>query len=244
MYRILIIFYFIIANSAFSEVIYHEKKYPKGDGSFPAVILLHTSGGFKSDAYIKDRGEFFLREGFAIYAPDFFRRHGITPKTRLKTFTTFRENIEQELLEIVKLVKKDPKINPNNVFVVGFSNGGFWATYLSSTGAVNAASSHYGVWQFGGPKNLTKGYPVKYLKNKCSPLLVLHPKKDLVQKYKFVKPEINKAVKKCKNIKVYIYDEGGHNWGSSKYKGGVGYNPSIYKDAMKRTIVFFKNNIK
>ena len=242
--RFAIIFFLLFSNFAIAEPIYHEKKYPKGDGSFPAVILLHTSGGYKSDAYINDRGEFFLKEGFAIYAPDFFKRHGITPKTRSKTFTQFRKNIEQELLEIVELVKKDPKVNPNNVFAVGFSNGGFWATYLSSTGKINAASSHYGVWQFGGPKNLTKGYPVKYIKKECSPLLVLHPEKDVVQKYKFVKPEIDRAKKRCKDIKVHIYDKGGHNWGSSRYKGGVGYNPDIYKDAMKRTIVFFKSNLK
>jgi dienelactone hydrolase len=242
--RFAIIFFLLFSNFAIAEPIYHEKKYPKGDGSFPAVILLHTSGGYKSDAYINDRGEFFLKEGFVIYAPDFFKRHGITPKTRLKTFTQFRKNIEQELLEIVELVKKDPKVNPNNVFAVGFSNGGFWATYLSSTGKINAASSHYGVWQFGGPKNLTKGYPVKYIKKECSPLLVLHPEKDVVQKYKFVKPEIDRVKKRCKDIKVHIYDKGGHNWGSSRYKGGVGYNPDIYKDAMKRTIVFFKSNLK
>ena len=242
--RFFIIFFLLFSNIVLAEPIYHEKKYPEGTGPFPAVILLHTSGGYKTDYYIKDRGEFFLKEGFAIYAPDFFRRHGITPKTRLKTFTKFRKNIEKELLEIVELVKKDPKIDQKNVFAVGFSNGGFWATYLSSTGKINAASSHYGVWQFGGPKNLTKGYPVKYIQKECSPLLVLHPKKDIVQKYKFVKPEINKAKKKCKNINVHIYDKGGHNWGSSRYKNGVGYDLNIYKDAMKRTIVFFKNNMK
>ena len=82
MFRLLIVIYFLISSAVFSEPIYHEKKYPEGIGPFPVVILLHTSGGYKTDYYIKDRGEFFLNEGFAIYAPDFFRRHGITPKTR------------------------------------------------------------------------------------------------------------------------------------------------------------------
>ena len=109
--RFFIIFFLLFSNIVLAEPIYHEKKYPEGTGPFPAVILLHTSGGYKTNFYIKDRGEFFLKEGFAIYAPDFFRRHGITPKTRLKTFTKFRKNIEKELLEIVELVKKDPKID-------------------------------------------------------------------------------------------------------------------------------------
>ena len=57
--RFFIIFFFIFSNIVLAEPIYHEKKYPNGTGPFPAVILLHTSGGYKTDAYIKDRGEFF-----------------------------------------------------------------------------------------------------------------------------------------------------------------------------------------
>ncbi len=45
---------------------------------------------------------------------------------------------------------------------------------LAGSKQVNAASSHYGVWNFKGGLN---GYPVKYVKKDCNPLLVLHPKK-------------------------------------------------------------------
>jgi len=39
------------------------------------------------------------------------------------------------------------------------------------------------------------GYPAKYLKKDCNPLLVLHPKKDSVQKYQSVKPNTSRAKK-------------------------------------------------
>ena len=241
MYRILIVFYFLFFGSAFSEPIYHEKKYPAGNEPFPVVILLHSSGGFKSDYMMRYIGSDYLKNGFAIYAPDFFKRHGITSQTRKKTWTTYRESIEKELSEIVAIAKQDKKIDSKNIFAVGFSNGGYWATYLAGTKQVNAASSHYGVWTFKGGLN---GYPTKYIKKDCNPLLVLHPKKDKVQQLKHVKSHIAKAEKSCSAVKVHYYDKGGHAWESQKYQGGVGYNKDVWKDAVNKTITFFKNNMK
>ena len=241
MFRILIVIYFFIISAAFSDPIYHEKKYPSGNGPFPAVILLHSSGGFKSNQMLNYLGDDYIENGFAIYAPDFFKRHGITTETRKKTWTTFRKPIEKELSEIVELVKKDKKIDSKNVFAVGFSNGGYWATYLAGTKQVNAASSHYGVWTFKGGLN---GYPVKYVKKDCSPLLVLHPIKDQIQKIEYVKSHIEKAKKTCTKVKVHYYTNGGHAWESQKYKGGVGYNKDVWKDAVTRTINFFRENKK
>ena len=241
MSRILIVIYFFITSSAFSDPIYYEKKYPSGNGPFPAVILLHSSGGFKSNQMLNYLGDDYIENGFAIYAPDFFKRHSITTETRKKTWTTFREPIEKELSEIVELVKKDTKIDSKNVFAVGFSNGGYWATYLAGTKQVNAASSHYGVWTFKGGLN---GYPVKYVKKDCSPLLVLHPIKDQIQKIEYVKSHIEKAKKTCAKVKVHYYNNGGHAWESQKYQGGVGYNKDVWKDAVNKTIIFFKNNMK
>ena len=241
MYRILVVFYFLFFGSAFSEPIYHEKKYPAGNEPFPVVILLHSSGGFKSDYMMRYIGSDYLKNGFAIYAPDFFKRHGITSQTRKKTWTTYRESIEKELSEIVAIAKQDKKIDSKNIFAVGFSNGGYWATYLAGTKQVNAASSHYGVWTFKGGLN---GYPTKYIKKDCNPLLVLHPKKDKVQQLKHVKSHIAKAEKSCSAVKVHYYDKGGHAWESQKYQGGVGYNKDVWKDAVNKTITFFKNNMK
>ena len=241
MSRILIVIYFFITSSAFSDPIYYEKKYPSGNGPFPAVILLHSSGGFKSNQMLNYLGDDYIENGFAIYAPDFFKRHSITTETRKKTWTTFREPIEKELSEIVELVKKDKKIDSKNVFAVGFSNGGYWATYLAGTKQVNAASSHYGVWTFKGGLN---GYPVKYVKKDCNPLLVLHSTKDQIQKIEYVRSHIEKAKKTCTKVKVHYYTNGGHAWESQKYNGGVGYNKDVWKDAVTRTINFFKENKK
>jgi len=98
--RFLIIFFLLFSNIVLAEPIYHEKKYPEGKGPFPAIILLHTSGGFKSNEIMNKLGNDYLKQGFAIYGPDFFKRHGITGKTRKDTWTTYRKPIENELTEL------------------------------------------------------------------------------------------------------------------------------------------------
>ena len=89
---------FIFSSNSQAEPIYHEKYYPDGSGPFPAVIALHTSGGFKTVKHLIKR---YVDDGFSVYAPDFFKRHGLTPKTRMETFSTYREIIEKELAEVM-----------------------------------------------------------------------------------------------------------------------------------------------
>jgi dienelactone hydrolase len=84
-----------------AEPIFHEKYYPSGNGPFPVVIALHTSGGYKT---VRKSVNGFLAAGYAVYTPDFFHRHGISSKNRFETWTKYREKIEKELIEIVRLV--------------------------------------------------------------------------------------------------------------------------------------------
>ena len=98
-------------STAKAEPIFHEKHYPNGDEPFPVVIALHTSGGYKT---IRKSIKGFLAAGYAVYTPDFFERHGIGYQNRFETWTKYREQIEKELVEIVHVVKSDPKINPKN----------------------------------------------------------------------------------------------------------------------------------
>ena len=60
---------FCVVKGLVAEPIFHEKHYPKGDGPFPAVIALHTSGGFKTVKHLIQR---YVDNGFVVYAPDFF----------------------------------------------------------------------------------------------------------------------------------------------------------------------------
>jgi len=113
---------FVALNPAKSEPIYHEKHYPTGSGPFPTVVALHTSGGFHTVQHLIQR---YIDDGFAVYAPDFFTRHGLTPKKRMKTFSKYRENIEQKLSEIVALAKSAPRLIARIYSLSGFQTVAF-----------------------------------------------------------------------------------------------------------------------
>ncbi len=93
-------------SAANAEPIYHEINYPDGNGPFPIVIALHTSGGFKT---VKKQVSKYTNAGYAVYAPDFFKRHGISKSNRFETWTTYRKAIEAELLELIEVIKKTLK---------------------------------------------------------------------------------------------------------------------------------------
>ena len=230
----------IFASSARAEPIYHEKYYPDGSSPFPAVIALHTSGGFKTVKHLIQR---YVDDGFAVYAPDFFKRHGLTPGTRMETFSTYRENIEEELSEIINLMKNDPKINNKNIFAVGFSNGGFWVGYLTGTSKVNAGVSHYGVWKANKGRYLDNPYPMRYFSKSSSPILALHGEEDGTQRMKWVEEAWDQVKDRGGRLETYVYSDADHAW-DRKNSTRWEYNEEVDKDSHKRTIEFFRKNMK
>ena len=231
---------FIFAHNARAEPIYHEKKYPDGSGPFPAVIALHTSGGFRT---VKKHIQRYVDDGFAVYAPDFFKRHGLTPKTRMETFSKYRENIEEELTEIVDIMKNDSKINNENIFAVGFSNGGFWVCYLTGTSKVNSGVSHYGVWRANFGRDWTNPYPMKYFSKLSSPILALHGEKDGTQRMRFVEKAWDQVKDRGGRLETHVYSDADHAWDDKsgrKYE----YNEEVDKDSHQRTVDYFRKHMK
>ena len=230
----------IFAGSAQAEAIYHEKFYPDGSGPFPAVIALHTSGGFKTVKHLIQR---YVDDGFAVYAPNFFVKHGITPRSRMDTFDRFREDIEKDLSEVVDLMSNDPKVQKENIFATGFSNGGFWVGYLTGSSKVSAGVSHYGVWKANYGREITNPYPMKYFSKSSTPILALHGGGDGVQRIKFAEEAWDELRSRGARLETHIYSDAGHAWDRKNHRKYV-YNESVTKDSHKRTIEFFKKYLK
>jgi Dienelactone hydrolase and related enzymes len=234
---LLIVTYLLYPDSSRSEPIKHEISYPDGNGPFPAVITLHTSGGFyATKKWIKNfSSKAWTNAGYVVYAPDFFTRHGLTPKTRMETFSTYRVKIERELSEIVQLAKNNPKVDHKNIFAVGFSNGGFWASFLAGTGKITAGASHYGVWKGNMGREITNPYPMKYFSEKSSPMLALHGEDDGTQKMLFVEDAWDRIKNNGGKLATHVYPGTDHAW-DSKSKRFDAWNPEVKEDSMKRTL--------
>ena len=228
-----------------AEPIKHEVAYPDGAGPFPTVITLHTSGGYRLSIKFTEnfRSKVWTDAGYAVYAPDFFDRHGLTPRTRMFTFSNYREKIEKELSEIVELAKNDPKVDGKNIFAVGFSNGGFWASFLAGTARINAGASHYGVWKGNMGPEITNLYPMKYFSKTSSPVLALHGEADGTQKMRYVKQAWYEVKHSGAKLITHVYPGAGHAW-DSKGKLFDAWDPEVKEDAFKRTLNFFKENMR
>jgi dienelactone hydrolase len=221
-------------TAAAAESIYHETVYPEGAGPFPAVIVLHSSGGFKT---AKWRIGKYIDAGYAAYVPDFFRRYGISYKNRIETWTTYRTQIEAELVEIVDTIKADPKVDARNIFAVGFSNGGYWASYLAARKHVKAAASHYGVWRF--PNH--NGFPANYFDRDSNPVLALHGDHDSVQDIRFVMPQLEIVAGKSPRFRKRIFRGAGHSW-DCRTCGGGSYDDNAARQALELTLALFAEN--
>lgn len=234
------VFFLFYASSVRAEAIYHEKFYPDGSGSFPAVIALHTSGGFNT---VKHLIQQYVNDGFAVYAPNFFVKHGITTRSRMDTFDRFREEIEKDLSEVVGLMRNDPRVQKENIFATGFSNGGFWVSYLTGSSIVSAGASHYGVWKANFGRDMTNPYPMKYFSKSSNPILALHGVDDTTQRLKFAEDAWDEIKSRGATIETYIYSDVGHAWDRKSHRKYV-YNESVTKDSHKRTIELFKKYMK
>ena len=222
--------------------IYHEKYYPNGKGPFPAIIVLHTSGGFKTVGHVIQN---YVDDGFVVYAPDFFKRHGLKPSNRMKTFSTYRESIQQELSSIISIMKVDTKINKKNIFAVGYSNGGFWAAYLAGQSKVRAGASHYGVWKANFGRDFTNPYPMKYFSKSSSPILVLHGEQDGTQQLSDTEKALREMKRTGARIEAHVYRDAGHAWDKKNSpKKAWKYNEEVTKDSHRRTIEFFEMQMK
>ena len=233
----LVFIFALSANLSHWEPIPYEKNYPPSEKPAHAIILLQSSGGYKS---VAKKVKVYTDAGYVVYTPDFFQRHGITTATRYQSWTTYRTNIESELNEIIELMKVDVRIDGSNIFAVGFSNGGYWAVFLAATGVVNAGISHYGVWDF--PGNYY-GYPAKYFRGSSNPVLALIGKDDKTQRYEHVMPQVQMAEKLSPRVVKKIYNAS-HAWDCAPCNSEYVYNETTTMDALKRTIDFMIENSK
>ena len=113
---------------------------PGGEGQpFPAVVFVHGSGSSNMDEKVgrltpfKDLAEGLARRGIASVRYD--KRSFAHPLKllRLKELTVYQETIEDAILA-AELLRKDPRIDPERIFIIGHSMGGMLAPRIDAEG--------------------------------------------------------------------------------------------------------------
>ena len=109
------------------------------EGPFPAVVLVHGSGSSNMDEQImknrpfRDLAEGLSAKGIAVIRYD--KRsyaHG-RKLIKIPAFTVFDETID-DAIKASEMLKSDPRIDPERVFVIGHSMGGMLAPQIDEMG--------------------------------------------------------------------------------------------------------------
>lgn len=210
---------------------------PDGEGPFPGVLVLHTSGGVQQGDIQFARE--LAKQGYACLVPYYFDAHGITAKTRPLATTKYAEEIFSDLVDALRYLKKNQKVNKDKLSAVGFSMGGYWALILAAKGSVLAGVSYYGALSGGG-----KGLDLKYrfediFTKDSSPVLILHGDNDTVVPV-ILANQLSAILNATKTLyEMKIYSGVGHRYDR---QGSLDENAA--NDSWDSTLVFLKKHLK
>lgn len=109
--------------------IYGKLNLPEKNGPFPLVIMEHGFGGNHAD--MKNYAMKFSESGFAVYAFDFIGG-GVESRSdgKMTEMTVLTE--AADLNTVIDGLKERELFDPDNIFLLGGSQGGFVATYVAA----------------------------------------------------------------------------------------------------------------
>ena len=106
---------------------------PAGDGPFPAVVLVHGSGPHDRDETIAANAPFRdLAEGLAARGIATLRYVKRTKQYPQRPVATVKEEVIDDAVNALALARTQTRIDPNRVFLLGHSPGGYLAPRIAA----------------------------------------------------------------------------------------------------------------
>jgi carboxymethylenebutenolidase len=201
-------------------------------GKGPGVVVIQEWWGLVP--HIEDIVDRFAGEGFSAIAPDLY--HGATASSPDEAGRMLMEldadRAEKEIAAAGAYLLNRPECTSKKYGVVGFCMGGALAQY-AATKESNAGAA---VSFYGGFKKVASDW-----KNLNAPILLIYAEED-----QGVPAQQGRALAKQlegtgKDVQVIVYPNVNHAFFNDT---GRNYNAAAAADAWKRTIEFFRANVK
>ena len=205
---------------------------PKEKKKYPAVIVIHENRGLVP--HILDVNRRMAKEGFLCIAPDALSPLGGTPEDQQKGMSMFRELDSNETVRnfvaAVKYLETHPLSN-GKVGCTGFC----WGGAMTNQVAVNAPSLGAAVPYYGRQPQTEDVAKIK------APIMAHYGEND--EGINKGIPAFEEALKKNnKKYQIFIYEGAAHAFNNDS--NPERYNEKAAKLAWKRTVDFFKENLK
>ncbi len=205
---------------------------PKGNGKYPAVIVIHENRGLQP--HIKDVTRRMALEGFLAIAPDALSPLGGTPENPDEAGPMMQkidyEATKKDFTSAVQYLKTNP-LTTGKVGCTGFCWGGAMTNQVAvNSPGLKAAVPYYG--------SQPKDEDVPRIK---AALLLHYAGND--QRINQGIPAFEEALKKANiGYTLYMYEGAGHAFNNDS--NPERYNKEAAELSWKRTIAFFKEKLK
>ncbi len=199
---------------------------PRGEGSYPGVIVLHGASGWQP--MYADVARELADSGFVALALDYYAETGgaeIGSDEKPRKWPQWQATVRSAVDYLSAL----PTVSGNPVGLVGYSRGAFLAVSVaSSTSSVQAVVDFFGGGG-GGTDSLeqeARALPA---------LLILHGEADEVVPVRFAENLRNAVIAHGGEVEMHLYSDAGHAFNMPHAST---YVESISTDAFRRTVAF------
>lgn len=216
---------------------------PKGDGPFPAIVLVHTCGGIH-DSHMRTHAADLLAQGFVVLMQDSF-----TPRGRRDCGQNYANRVPlfvgvNDAYGALKHLAQFPFVDKARIYQAGYSYGGFVATLLASPGVAEtvgasarfrATIANYSTCKFMGRDLLLPGSD--------RPVLLLLGEKDDEAPPASCFPLLQELKAAGSPVAWHVFPGATHGWDKrGQARSGYFYNEETTREATRRMLEFIAQN--
>jgi carboxymethylenebutenolidase len=209
---------------------------PQGDGPFPAVLVLHTSGGLTD--HEQSRASQLAGKGYVALAPDYFAPEGITPGQAggLLALNAHVDRIREHLSGGVECLKSLSYVDTGRMGTVGFSLGGYFGLLVGARDDVKAVVSYYGSYHGEGASQVPTKYAFTAVAAQVKArILMFHGDADNEVRVVLAQNAHRRLREASKQVELVVYPGVGHRFDRV---GTPTFNAQATADAAGRTLAF------
>ncbi len=200
-------------------------------GGGPAIVMVHEWWGLNDN--IKAVADRYAGEGYTVLAVDLFGRVATTPDSAMVLYQAAMQNVPAGEQNVASAISYLEKQGATSIGSIGYCFGGHWSLRTGLVGGVNVDAV---VMYYGAPIT-----DAKALAPLAAPVIGFFGGQDQSIPVDSVRAMETALKGAGRDVSITVYPDANHAFANPS---GQAYNAVAADDAWKRTLTFFKANLK